>query len=310
MSTLSVQPPPQSTRSSPSSTYGLTVRATRARKLRRTLLRIVIIYIPVVIVLFFMLLPFYWMLVTSLKPYPELFNRRISPFYPLNPTGEHYQYLVDKTSFFIWFANTAIVSVVSTLISVGVSIPAGYSLARLHFRGRSALSSIIFISYLVPTTLLFIPMVEVINQLGLINHREALMFVYPTFLIPFCTWLLLGYIRTLPADLEECALIDGATRWQALRLITIPLARPGIVTAGIFAFTLSWNEFIYSLVLTTSNSTRTIPVGVITQLVSGDLYAWGPLMGAALLGSIPVVLLFSFFVEQYVSGLTAGALKG
>jgi len=285
-------------------------RETRARRARQAVLKIVFIYIPVVLVLFFMLLPFYWMVVTSFKPYPELFNRKISPFLPLNPTGEHYQFLMNKTSFLIWFGNTALVSVVSTAISVGVSIPAGYSLARLHFRGRGVLSTVIFIAYLLPTTLLFIPMVEVVKQLTLIDRREALMFVYPTFLIPFCTWLLTGYIRTLPADLEECAMVDGATRWQAMTRITLPLALPGVVTAGIFAFTLSWNEFIYGLVLMTSDSNRTIPVGVITQLVSGDLYAWGPLMAAALLGSIPVVVLFSFFVEQYVSGLTAGAVKG
>ena len=282
----------------------------RARKLRKRIVRIFVIYLPVVVVMFFMLLPFYWMLVTSFKPNPELFNRKISPFFPVDPTVEHYKYLFEKTSFVTWFANTAIISIVSTLISVGLSIPAAYSLARLHFKGRSTLSTIIFVAYLIPTTLLFIPMVEVVKQLNLINKREALMVVYPTFLLPFCIWLLLGYIRTLPADLEECARVDGATRWQAMLMITLPLSMPGIISAGIFAFTLSWNEFIYGFVLVTSNEVRTIPVGVITQLVAGDLYAWGPLMAAALLGSIPVVLLFSFFVEQYVAGLTAGALKG
>jgi multiple sugar transport system permease protein len=282
----------------------------RTKAMRKRLVRLFIIYIPVVLVLFFMLLPFYWMLVTSFKPNPELFNRKISPFFPVDPTVEHYKYLFEKTSFVTWFANTAVISIVSTLLSVGLSIPAAYSLARLHFKGRSTLSTIIFIAYLIPTTLLFIPMVEVVKQLNLINKREALMVVYPTFLLPFCIWLLLGYIRTLPADLEECARVDGATRWQAMIKITLPLSMPGIISAGIFAFTLSWNEFIYGFVLVTSNEVRTIPVGVITQLVAGDLYAWGPLMAAALLGSIPVVLLFSFFVEQYVSGLTAGALKG
>jgi multiple sugar transport system permease protein len=297
-----------------SATYAHTSAATqdsiRAKKLRKMIIRILFIYIPVVVVLFFMLLPFYWMLVTSFKPNPELFNRKISPFFPVDPTVEHYKYLFGKTSFVTWFANTAVISIISTIISVGLSIPAAYSLARLHFKGRSTLSTIIFIAYLIPTTLLFIPMVEVVKQLNLINKREALMVVYPTFLLPFCIWLLLGYIRTLPADLEECAMVDGATRWQAMLRITLPLSMPGIISAGIFAFTLSWNEFIYGFVLVTSNEVRTIPVGVITQLVAGDLYAWGPLMAAALLGSIPVVLLFSFFVEQYVSGLTAGALKG
>jgi multiple sugar transport system permease protein len=293
-----------------SDTKAAIAQASQAKKLRRLLFKIFLVYIPVAIVLFLMLLPFYWMFVTSFKPYPELFNRNISPFYPLNPTGEHYQYLFNRTEFLTWFLNTAFVSVCSTLIAVGVSIPAGYSLARLHFRGRSTISSLIFISYLLPTTLLFIPMVEVVKQLNLVNNRIGLIVVYPTFLIPFCTWLLLGYIRTLPVDLEECAMIDGATRLQALRKITLPLSIPGVVTAGIFAFTLSWNEFIYGLVLMTSDANRTIPVGVITELVQGDLYAWGPLMGAALLGSVPVVLLFSAFVEQYVAGMTAGALKG
>lgn len=286
------------------------LQAARSRKLRKLLLRILFIYLPVVIVMFFMLLPFYWMLVVSFKPYPELFNRQISPFFPLNPTGEHYQELFNNTPFISWFFTTTIVSIVSTVISVGLSIPAGYSLARLHFRGRTVLSTSIFIAYLIPTTLLFIPMVEVVKQLDLIDRREALMFVYPTFLIPFCTWLLLGYIRTLPVDLEDCAMVDGATRWQALIKITLPLSMPGIVSATIFAFTLSWNEFIYGLVLVTSDANRTLPVGVVTKLINGDLYAWGPLMASALLGSIPVVILFSFFVEQYVAGLTAGALKG
>ncbi len=285
-------------------------RQTRTVQRRRRLMRVFVIYIPVVLVLLIMLLPFYWMLVTSLKPYPEMFNLKISPFYPVNPTGEHYLELLNNTKFLLWFKNTLVVSAAATTISVILSVLAGYSLSRLRFRGRTAISGIIFVSYLIPTTLLFIPMAEVAKQLQVINHLEALIIVYPTFLIPFCTWLLMGYFRTIPIDLEECALIDGASRLQTLRFVTLPLAIPGIVTAIIFAFTLSWNEFIYGLVLVTGENQRTLPVGVLTRLVQGDLYFWGPLMAAALLGSLPVVVLFSFFVEQYVAGLTAGAMKG
>lgn len=271
---------------------------------------LVTIYIPVILVLIVMMLPFYMMAVTSIKSDPEMFKKTISPFVPTQPTLEHWTKLLTDTSFPQWFANTAYIAIASTAITILLSVPAAYSLARLRYRGRSTLSALIFISYLIPTTLLFIPMAEVVNQLQLLNQREALIVVYPTFQIPFCIWLMMGYFRTIPVEIEECAMIDGATRWQSLRLIALPLAVPGIITAIIFAFTLAWNEFIYALVLITTQSLRTIPVGVLTQLVQGDLYFWGPLMAAALLGSIPVVILFSFFVENYVAGLTAGAMKG
>lgn len=272
--------------------------------------RLFTIYIPVLVVLFIMLLPFYWMLSTSLKPNPEMFNRNISPFYPQNPTIDHWVHLFNNTTFPQWFANTTYIAVCSTIIAVLLSISAAYSLSRLRYKGRSTLSAIIFISYLIPTTLLFIPMAEVVKQLQLLNMREALILVYPTFQIPFCTWLLIGYFRTIPVELEESAMIDGATRWQSMRLIAIPLAIPGIITAIIFAFTLAWNEYIYALILITTESLRTIPVGVLTRLVNGDMYFWGPLMAAAFIGSVPVVLLYAFFVENYVGGLTAGSVKG
>lgn len=283
---------------------------TATKKLKTRLFRILTVYIPVILVLVLMLLPFYWMLVTSLKTYNEMFNLKANPFWPSHFTFSHYVELFTKTKFPVWMRNTIYVSVVSTAISLVLSILAGYSLARLRFRGNSFLSAAIFISYLVPTTLLFIPMAEVARTFGLLGKTEALILVYPTFLVPFCCWLLIGYFRTIPPDLEECAMVDGATRWQALLRITLPLAIPGVVTAGIFAFTLSWNEFIYGLVLVTNEANRTIPVGVLTRLVVGDLYFWGPLMAGALLGSVPVAVLYAFFVEQYVAGLTAGAIKG
>jgi multiple sugar transport system permease protein len=276
----------------------------------RRIMRIFTIYIPVIVVLFVMLLPFYWMLSTSLKPNPEMFNRNISPFYPQEPTTDHWAHLFNNTAFPEWFVNTTYIAVSSTAIAVVLSVLAAYSLSRLRYKGRSTLSALIFISYLIPTTLLFIPMAEVVKQLQLLNAREALILVYPTFQIPFCTWLLMGYFRTIPIELEESAMIDGATRWQSLTLIAIPLAVPGIVTAVIFAFTLAWNEYIYALILITTESLRTIPVGVLTRLVNGDMYFWGPLMAAAFVGSVPVVILYAFFVENYVGGLTAGSVKG
>ena len=276
----------------------------------RVALRGLTIYLPVLLVLVLVLFPFYWMLATSFKANAELTNIQINPFYPHMPTLDHYRRLLTETAYGRWFWNTTYVAVCSTAISMVISILAGYALARLRFAGSSLFSGAIFLVYLVPTTLLFIPMAQVIVRFDLINNPLALIVVYPTFLVPFCTWLLIGYFQTVPKELDECAMIDGATRFQALVRIVIPASIPGIITAGIFAFTLSWNEFIYALVLVSSDDSRTLVVGVLTKLVRGDLLPWGPLMAAALLGSIPVAVLYSFFVEQYVSGLTAGAVKG
>jgi len=273
-------------------------------------LRLVGLYVPIAFVLLLVLFPFYWMLVTSFKPNNELSNLDINPFYPHSPTLMHYMRLLTQTKYLLWFKNTVIVAVTSTALSMVISILAGYALARLRFRGNSFVSGSIFIVYLVPTTLLFIPMAQVVQRLGLLNNPVALIVVYPTFLVPFCTWLLIGYFQTIPRELDECAMVDGATRFQALWRIVLPTAIPGVITAGIFAFTLSWNEFIYALVLVSSDNSRTLVVGVITQLVRGDLLPWGMLMAGSLLGSIPVAILYSFFVEQYVAGLTAGAVKG
>jgi len=276
----------------------------------RVALRGLTIYLPVLLVLVLVLFPFYWMLATSFKANAELTNIQINPFYPHMPTFDHYRRLLMETAYGRWFWNTTYVAVCSTAISMVISILAGYALARLRFAGSSLFSGAIFLVYLVPTTLLFIPMAQVIVRFDLINNPLALIVVYPTFLVPFCTWLLIGYFQTVPKELDECAMIDGATRFQALIRIVNPASIPGIITAGIFAFTLSWNEFIYALVLVSSDDSRTLVVGVLTKLVRGDLLPWGPLMAAALLGSIPVAVLYSFFVEQYVSGLTAGAVKG
>ena len=184
-----------------------------------------------------------------------------------------------------------------------------YAIERLRFRGSRQIGLSIFLAYLVPPSILFIPLAAIVYQLGLFDTRWALILTYPTFLIPFATWLLMGYFRSIPFELEECALIDGANRWQILTKIVLPLAVPGLISAGIFAFTLSWNEFIYALVFLSSPEQKTVPVGVTSELIRGDVFYWGPLMCGALLGSIPVAFVYSFFVEHYVSGLT-GSVKG
>jgi len=270
--------------------------------------RVVTLYLPLAIFLFALLFPFYWMLMTSIKPNAELLSRDQNPFWVAAPTLEHFKHLVFETDYPRWMWNTVVVSVVSTFTSLFASVLAAYAIERLRFRGSRQVGLAIFLAYLVPPSILFIPLAAIVFKLGLFDTRWALILTYPTFLIPFCTWLLMGYFRSIPFELEECALIDGASRWQILVKIVLPLAVPGLISAGIFAFTLSWNEFIYALTFISSSEVKTVPIAVVTELVEGDVYHWGPLMAGALLGSLPVAVMYSFFVEYYVSGMT-GAVK-
>jgi multiple sugar transport system permease protein len=270
--------------------------------------RWVTVYLPLGIFVFVLLFPFYWMAITSVKPDHELLSREGNPFWVMAPTLAHFKKLLFDTAYPEWLWNTVLVSVVSTGFSLVASVLAAYAIERLRFNGAKHVGLAIFLAYLVPPSILFIPLADVVFQLGLFDTRLALILTYPTFLIPFCTWLLMGYFRSIPFELEECALIDGATRWQILTKIVLPLAVPGLISAGIFAFTLSWNEFIYALTFVSSSEIKTIPVGVVTELVEGDVYHWGPLMAGALFGSLPVAFVYSFFVEYYVSGLT-GSVK-
>jgi len=272
--------------------------------------RLMTLYLPLSLAAIVLLFPFYWMFITSIKTDRELIDLNGLPFWVFEPTLEHYRVLLAETGFLRWALNTLTISVVATAISLLCSILAGYALARLRFRGAAAIAGAIFVTYLVPQTLLFLPLLEVVRQLGLSNTLWSMILTYPTILIPFSTWLLMGYFRSIPRELEESALIDGASRLRAMTQIVLPLALPGILSAAIFAFTLSWNEFIYALVFTNSTDIKTIPVGVVTELVKGDVYFWGSLMAGALLGSVPVALIYSFFVDKYVGGLTAGAVKG
>jgi ABC-type glycerol-3-phosphate transport system permease component len=354
------------------------------RPARYYLNRVVSLWLPLVLFLIFTLAPFYYMLVVSLKDQQlEVADPHVFPFWPLHPNLNQYIDLFARTQFPRWALNTTVVATASTLVALVFGTLAGYALARLRFRGAALLGIISFVTYLVPQTLLFIPLDIVITKLpvplflgavifstvavglplfllivpperrvtwgplagwlpgllllgigvslgvwgltakgaalgeidvggsvNLTNTLWSLIFTYPTFLVPFCTWLLTGYFQSIPRELEESALIDGASRMQAMLRIVVPLALPGILSAFIFAFTLSWNEFIYALVFLTSTANRTIPVGVVNELIRGDVYFWGTLMAGALLGSIPVAVVYSLFVENYVSGLTAGAVKG
>ncbi len=270
--------------------------------------RVVTIYVPLGVFVFVLLFPFYWMAITAFKPDQELISREGNPFIVIAPTLAHFKRLLFDTSYPDWLWNTILVSVVSTVVSLAAAVLAAYAIERLRFQGARQVGLSIFLAYLVPPSILFIPLAHLVFQLGLFDTRMALILTYPTFLIPFCTWLLMGYFRTIPYELEECALIDGATRFEILWKIILPLAVPGLISAGIFAFTLSWNEFIYALTFVSSSEVKTVSVAVVTELVEGDVYHWGPLMAGALLGSLPVAIIYSFFVEYYVSGMT-GAVK-
>jgi multiple sugar transport system permease protein len=271
--------------------------------------RVVTLYLPLAIFVFVLLFPFYWMAITAVKPNEQMTNfNDYSPFWVINPTLEHIRYLLFDTSYPGWLLNTVLISVAATFLSLLAAVFAAYAIERLRFSGSRQVGLAIFLAYLVPPSILFIPLSVMVFNLGLYDTPFALILTYPTFLVPFCTWLLMGYFRSIPFELEECALIDGASRWQILTKIILPLSVPGLISAGIFAFTLSWNEFIYALAFIQSSENKTVPVGVLTELVRSDVYEWGALMAGALIGSLPVVILYSFFVDYYVSSMT-GAVK-
>jgi len=272
--------------------------------------RLLKLWIPLLLYAVFLLFPFAWMLIVSIKPDQLLLDTRINPFAIISPTLENYRYLLQETEFPRWIWNTLVVTVGATALSLFCSILIGYALGRFRFRGGNTVGIAIFLLYLVPPTLLFIPLSQIVSRFGLYNSYWALILVYPTFLIPFASWLLMGYFRTISRELEDAALVDGATRLQAMTRIVLPLAIPGILSAGIFCFTLAWNEFLYALVLMGSGDMKTVPVGVVSDLIRADLYFWGSLMAAGLLGSVPVAIAYAFLVDHYVSGLTAGATKG
>jgi multiple sugar transport system permease protein len=271
--------------------------------------RVVTLYIPLGLILIILLFPFYWMVLTSIKPDEQLIDMNTyNPFWVVHPTLKHINKLLFETQYPRWLWNTMYVAVGATMLSIIASVLAAYAIVRLRFKGADTVGVLIFFAYLVPPSILFIPLASVIQAYGLFDSPLSLILVYPTLLIPFSTWLLMGYFKTIPFELEECALIDGASRWQILTRIVVPLAIPGLISAFIFSFTLCWNEFIYALTFLQSTPNKTVPVAIVNEFVDGDIYKWGSLMAGALVGSLPLVILYAFFVEHYVSAMT-GAVK-
>jgi multiple sugar transport system permease protein len=271
--------------------------------------RLVTLYLPLFIILLVLLFPFYWMALTSIKPDEQLIDMNTyNPFWVVHPTFKHISKLLFETQYPRWLWNTMYVAIGATTLSIIASVLAAYAIVRLRFKGADTVGVLIFFAYLVPPSILFIPLASVIQAYGLFDSPLSLILVYPTLLIPFSTWLLMGYFKTIPFELEECALIDGASRWQILVKIVVPLAIPGLISAFIFSFTLCWNEFIYALTFLQSTPNKTVPVAIVNEFVDGDIYKWGSLMAGALVGSLPLVILYAFFVEHYVSAMT-GAVK-
>jgi len=271
--------------------------------------RVVTLYLPLGVILLVLLFPFYWMALTAIKPDEQLIDMNTyNPFWVAHPTFKHISKLLFETQYPRWLWNTMYVAVGATTLSIVASVLAAYAIVRLRFKGADTVGVAIFFAYLVPPSILFIPLASVIQAYGLFDSPLSLILVYPTLLVPFSTWLLMGYFKTIPYELEECALIDGASRWQILTRIVVPLAVPGLISAFIFSFTLCWNEFIYALTFLQSTPNKTVPVAIVNEFVDGDIYRWGSLMAGALVGSLPLVILYAFFVEHYVSAMT-GAVK-
>ena len=254
------------------------------------------------------LVPFWWIATMSFKTYEQIqFAQSI--YVPRPFTWENYTGLWLETRFPLWFRNSVVTAVVVTIITTVIACLSAYAVARLRFPGREAIATLILVLYLVPPALLFIPLYRVLAELGATNSLMALFLSYPTFTVPFCTWLLIGFFKALPTELEEAALVDGATRPQALVRVLLPLAAPGIVASAIFAFTLSWNEFLYALIFITDETATTVPVGL-NLLIYGDVFHWGELMAASVITTIPVVALYAFIHRWMVEGLVAGSVKG
>lgn len=293
-----------------SDAIALSRRRTLRHRRWRTVGPLITVYLPILPYILFALFPLYFMVVTSLKSNSELYDVSTVPFWiARGPTMGHYALLSEDTPFWDWFANSLIVSLSATAISVALGVLAAYPLARIRFPGADSFGVAVFITYLVPPTLLFLPLTSVVNWLGLSDTLWALILTYPTFLVPFCTWLLMGYFRTVPKEIEECAMLDGCNRFQSMFRILLPAAVPGLICAALFAFTLSWNEFLYALVFVSPAELKTMTVGVFSELIRGDIYYWGALMAGATIGSIPIVIAYVFFLDYYVSGLTSGAIK-
>ena len=267
-------------------------------------------YLPLSPYLFIVLFPFYWMIITTFKRDNDLYNLTGVPFwFKEPPTMQHVQLLLHDTLFLVWLKNSLLIGACVVVVTLALGLPAAYALARMRFPGNRALSTGMFLSYLIPPALLFLPLSQLVRGIGFGDSIWSLVIVYPSFTLPFCTWLLMGFVRTVPHEIEESAQLDGCTRFQTFRMIVLPVIVPGIITAGIFAFTLTYQEFIYALTFISASANKTIAYGVTTDLIRGDVFYWGSLMAGALIGSIPVAIVYAFSLDHFIHGLTAGALK-
>jgi len=270
----------------------------------------VLIAISLLVFTFFTLFPFLWMAVTALRPGTDFYKVAREPFKITGITTEHFDFLVTQTDYLRWFANSAFVATIASIIALIIGILAAYSLGRLRYKGGGLAALVVFATYLVPPALLFIPLSWVVNRLGLANSLWALIVTYLTFMVPFIAWMLSGYFKGVPAELSDAARIDGASRLRAMVMIDLPLILPGVVSVFFFAFTLSWSEYLYALTFLRTTTKFTVALGVVGTMQVGDVFMWGPMNAGALLGSIPVVIIYSFLMDYYLAGLTAGAVKG
>jgi multiple sugar transport system permease protein len=271
-------------------------------------LQCAIAYAVLVALAIIVLFPFYWMTITSFKTEDQM-RSQVSMFWPKPVALENYAQLFGKTEFASWYRNSVVVAVASTLLATAVGTIGAYALARLRFLGRGFMASATLITYLVPPSILFIPLYAQMRSLGLANSLAGLIAAYPSFTVPFVTWLLMGYFESIPEELEEAAMIDGATRFGAFARIVLPLSAPGVLAAALYAFTQAWNEFLYALVFITDGRLRTLPVGL-ASFITGDVYGWGYLMSGAVLTTLPVIAAYIYLQKYMVEGLTAGSVKG
>jgi multiple sugar transport system permease protein len=266
------------------------------------------LYVALLFFLLWVVFPFYWMVATSVRPNAELYSRNVT-LLPQEFTLDHYRTELDRYQFGVRLRNSIVVATATTILTMAVSSLGAFSVTRLRYRGRAAIARSILFVYLIPGSLLFIPLYIIVSSLGLTNTLLSLIVTYLTFSIPFCTWMLMGYFRNIPKDMEEAAMIDGCTRLQTFYKILLPLAAPGLVAAGIFAFTLSWNEFLFALIFITSSQLQTVPVGLASHIVA-DIYMWGPLMAGSTMAAIPVIILYMLAQRALVQGLFAGSVRG
>ena len=280
--------------------------AYRLRKIRNE----VAFWLVLSLFILFAVFPVYWMFVTAFKQVNDLYDPKNNPLlFNLAPTLDQVRYLFENTKYLAWVRNTAEVGLLVVAITVGICVPAAYVLARTKFPGSGALGIAIFLTYLVPPTLLFLPLSQIVVGLGLVNTRWALVLVYPTFTIPFCTWLLMGFFKNVPREITEAARVDGCSRLGAMFRIVLPISVPGILTIVIFAFTLVMQDYVYALTFVSASDEKMVTLGVVSDLVRGDVFAWGSLMSGALLIAIPVAVAYNFFMDTFVRGITGGALK-